>query len=71
MTTTEIKKDLYNAIDQLSDDQLRELHVMASKALTNRDKPTKKRRAGTMKGLVVYMADDFDAPLDDFKDYMF
>jgi hypothetical protein len=27
-------------------------------------------RFGSMKGLVVYMADDFDAPLDDFKDYM-
>lgn len=32
--------------------------------------PRKKRRAGTMKGLVKYMADDFNAPLDDFKDYM-
>jgi antitoxin (DNA-binding transcriptional repressor) of toxin-antitoxin stability system len=27
------------------------------------------RRAGFAKGLIVYMADDFDAPLDDFKDY--
>lgn len=25
---------------------------------------------GCMKGLVLYMADDFDAPLDDFEDYM-
>ena len=25
---------------------------------------------GAMKGLVLYMADDFDAPLDDFEDYM-
>lgn len=25
---------------------------------------------GSMKGLVVYMADDFDAPLDDFEEYM-
>ncbi|GAB3914119.1 hypothetical protein GCM10028803_59030 [Larkinella knui] len=28
------------------------------------------RPLGTMKGLVVYMSDDFDEPLDDFKDYM-
>jgi prevent-host-death family protein len=28
------------------------------------------RRLGTMKGSVLYMAPDFDAPLDDFKDYM-
>lgn len=25
---------------------------------------------GSMKGLVLYMADDFDAPLEDFEDYM-
>jgi antitoxin (DNA-binding transcriptional repressor) of toxin-antitoxin stability system len=28
------------------------------------------RKVGQAKGLVLYMADDFDAPLDDFKDYM-
>ena len=26
---------------------------------------------GCMKGMVKYMADDFDAPLDDLKDYMY
>ena len=25
---------------------------------------------GSMKGLVLYIADDFDAPLEDFEDYM-
>jgi hypothetical protein len=28
------------------------------------------RKAGTMKGLIVHMSDDFDAPLDDLKEYM-
>lgn len=28
------------------------------------------RRPGTLRGTVLYMAPDFDAPLDDFKDYM-
>lgn len=28
------------------------------------------RKAGTLKGLITYMAPDFDAPLDDMKDYM-
>lgn len=28
------------------------------------------RQAGGLKGFVKYMADDFDAPLEDFKDYM-
>ncbi|HEX9956571.1 MAG TPA: DUF2281 domain-containing protein [Fibrella sp.] len=34
--------------------------------------PTTKepRQFGTLKGLVTYIADDFDAPLDDFKEYM-
>jgi antitoxin (DNA-binding transcriptional repressor) of toxin-antitoxin stability system len=30
----------------------------------------KVRQLGTLKGTVLYMAADFDAPLDDFKDYM-
>jgi hypothetical protein len=28
------------------------------------------RRFGSMKGLVVEIADDFDEPLDDLRDYM-
>ena len=28
------------------------------------------RRLGTLKGTVLYVAPDFDAPLDDFKEYM-
>jgi hypothetical protein len=35
-------------------------------------KPQKpvKPLAGCMKGIIVYMDNDFNAPLDDFKDYM-
>ena len=28
------------------------------------------RRPGTLRGTVKYMAPDFDAPLDDFKEYL-
>ncbi len=28
------------------------------------------RKLGTLKGTVLYMAPDFDAPLDEFKEYM-
>ena len=28
------------------------------------------RRPGTLRGTVLYMAPDFDEPLDDFKEYM-
>jgi Protein of unknown function (DUF2281) len=31
--------------------------------------PVKHRKAGTMEGLII-MSDDFDAPLEDLKDYM-
>lgn len=30
----------------------------------------KEREFGSMKGFVVNIADDFDAPLEDFKEYM-
>ncbi len=30
----------------------------------------KKRQFGSMKGLVTNISEDFDAPLEDFKDYM-
>jgi antitoxin (DNA-binding transcriptional repressor) of toxin-antitoxin stability system len=29
-----------------------------------------RRQCGTLKGTVLYMAPDFDAPLEDFKEYM-
>lgn len=29
-----------------------------------------KREFGSLKGFITYIADDFDAPLEDFKDYM-
>jgi prevent-host-death family protein len=32
--------------------------------------PAKPRELGTMRGSVLYMAPDFDAPLDEFKEYM-
>jgi len=39
--------------------------------LEKAEKPKKKeRKFGSMKGLIVNIADDFDAPIEDFKDYM-
>jgi prevent-host-death family protein len=32
--------------------------------------PRKPRQPGTLRGTVKYMAPDFDAPLEDFKEYM-
>jgi prevent-host-death family protein len=30
----------------------------------------KKRKVGNAKGIIKYMAEDFNVPLDDFKEYM-
>jgi hypothetical protein len=50
-------------LDQMEDEKLIKVE---------KKEPSKKKRLGfgSMKGLVVYIADDFDAPLDDFKEYM-
>jgi hypothetical protein len=36
----------------------------------NQKPKRKQRKFGSMKGLVKHIADDFNAPLKDFKDYM-
>lgn len=39
--------------------------------LQKTEKPARKeRKFGSIKGLVKHIAPDFDAPLEDFKDYM-
>lgn len=38
--------------------------------LTNSPTQQKPRQSGTLRGTVLYMAPDFDAPLEDFKEYM-
>jgi hypothetical protein len=38
--------------------------------LIGQPKPGPPRRLGTLKGTVLSIAPDFDAPLDDFKEYM-
>jgi hypothetical protein len=37
--------------------------------LKHKPESATKPHAGCMKGTVVFMSDDFNAPLDDFKDY--
>ena len=72
---------MYITIELLNDhalNLLRDLERMSIIRFTKPDspkttpiqEPKKQRTFGAMKGLVLYMAPDFDAPLDDFKDYM-
>ena len=70
MNIAEHKLNLIRQIDELPEESLLALEKIISQLRMNK-KPTLKRGLlGCMKGLVVYMADDFDAPLDDFKEYM-
>ncbi|MGB7209388.1 MAG: DUF2281 domain-containing protein [Pyrinomonadaceae bacterium] len=52
------------------------LDDMESKKLVKLSKPKKNGiekkplQFGSMKGLVLYIAEDFDAPLEDFEEYM-
>ena len=49
-------------------DDLASLNLI--KVQENEEPKRKPRKFGSMKGLVIHIADDFDAPLEDFKDYM-
>ena len=44
--------------------------VKLSKLSENGSEEKKPLKRGSLKGFVNYMADDFDAPLEDFEDYM-
>lgn len=77
MNIAEIKLNLIRSIDHLPEKLLLELRALIDDFLAKKQKeaPTppqqrKPRQFGCMKGLVIYMAEDFDAPLEDFKDYM-
>ncbi len=53
-------------LDEMANDKL----IKISKSTNDKTGKKSPLRRGSMKGLVLYIADDFDAPLDDFKEYM-
>lgn len=71
MSTAELKLQLIREIDQLPEDKLSQVVQFVS-TLRNASpkKPASKRKIGALKGTLIYMAPDFDEPLEDFKDYM-
>ena len=72
MTTLNLKKRLQKRIDYLDSTQLERLHDIFEKEFpeSTRQNKGRRRKLGTMPGLIKYMAPDFDEPLEDFKDYM-
>ncbi len=53
-------------LDEMANDKL----IKISKPANGNGSKKQPLQRGCMKGLVLYIADDFDAPLDDFKEYM-
>ena len=73
MSTAELKLALFRAIDRLPEARLRRLlQEVKEEADTPAEEPPhhRPRRLGALQGGLIYMAPDFDAPLEDFKDYM-
>ncbi|NJK74473.1 MAG: DUF2281 domain-containing protein [Microcoleus sp. SU_5_6] len=73
MLQTAILKGLEQLPESLQREVLHFIEFLLARyvkpAVSEEPAPRKKRRAGVMKGKVI-MADDFDAPLDEFQDYM-
>lgn len=74
MRSSEIKHYLLRKIDSLPEKVPAGLHQLIQDFLEKIAKTPplakKQREFGNLKGMVIYMADDFDAPLEDFKEYM-
>ena len=74
MKVIELKSEMHERIEQLTEEQLKRLQVIVDQEFkddSNKKVRLKQRNLfGSMPGLVKYMADDFNEPLDDFKDYM-
>ncbi len=71
MSVAELKLELYRQIDTLNEDELLKLNNVVQ-TITHSENEVKKTRGiiGSIPNLVVYMSEDFDEPLEDFKDYM-
>ena len=71
-TAEAVKRALADGEDVfLTDDKKEQLAKVVSIDPANTSKSIQKRNLfGSMRGVVTYMADDFNEPLDDFKDYM-
>jgi len=66
-----IANPVYSALNELPQNALQELYDFAEFLLL-KHKPIEKKhpKAGFLKGVLIYMSDDFNEPLEDFKEYM-
>jgi hypothetical protein len=72
MSATVLKQIITKQIEQLQKEELEAVERFIV-SLNNTKTPTKSQKTrnfGSMKGLVLYMADDFDDTPEDFNDYL-
>ena len=71
MTEQTLIQEIYTLPENLKLEVLHFVQFLKQKqtAKIEPEKPRKKRQAGSAKG-EIFMADDFDAPLEDFAEYM-
>ncbi|MGG6266541.1 type II toxin-antitoxin system VapB family antitoxin [Leptolyngbya sp. AN03gr2] len=71
MLETEILENLKQLPDPLQQEVLHYIEFLKARYTAPAPQPTqpKKRQAGRLKGKIV-LAEDFDAPLEDLKEYM-
>ncbi|HZU35864.1 MAG TPA: type II toxin-antitoxin system prevent-host-death family antitoxin [Gemmataceae bacterium] len=73
VTLTEAQATLRELIQSLAPGQevvITENNQPVAKLVPLKGGQRQPRRPGTLKGTVLYMAPDFDAPLEEFKEYM-
>jgi len=68
MSTERLNRIIEEVKSLSPDDRHRLFERLENEALST--PKSSERRAGTLKGTVKYMAPDFDAPLDDFGEYI-
>jgi hypothetical protein len=65
---------LFSKIEKIPQEKLDEvsdfIDFIIQRAESKSKQETRQPIFGSGKGLITYMADDFDEPLEDFKDYM-
>jgi hypothetical protein len=69
MSTDRLNR-IIEEVESLTPDDRRRLLERLEQDNEHSTPATTVRRAGTLKGTVKYMAPDFDAPIDEFKEYM-
>jgi hypothetical protein len=70
MSTLQLQSEIEKLPSNLQKEVEDFIEFLLEKEKKKQDSSQKKERlAGTMKGLII-MSDDFDEPLDDFKEYM-